>query len=144
MEKIKIKLFDRSLPLPKYQTKGSVGFDLYAKETVTIKPKEIVYIPLNVAIKPPEGYWILMAPRSSVHKKGIMMLNSVGIFDEDFCGNGDEYHFAAYNYTDKEVTIKKGERIAQTMVIETTKPGIEQVERMSSETRGGFGSTGHK
>ncbi|MFC1686543.1 dUTP diphosphatase [Patescibacteria group bacterium] len=142
MEKIKIKLFDKSLPLPKYHTDGSVGMDLCARETKTIKPGKLEYIPLNVAIKPPKGYWILMAARGGTHKKGIMLANSVGIFDEDFCGDNDEYHFAALNYTDKEVTIKKGERIAQLMLIKTTRAEIEQVDKMNNETRGKYGSTG--
>ena len=144
MEKIKIKLFDKSLPLPKYHTDGSVGLDLYARETKTISPGKIERIPLNVAIEPPEGYWILMAARGSTHKKGILLANSVGIFDEDFCGEEDEYHFAALNYTDKEVTIKKGERIAQVILIKTARAETEQVDKMNRETRGKYGSTGDK
>jgi len=143
MEKIKIKLFDRSLPLPKYHTDGSVGLDLYARETKTISPGKIEHIPLNVAIEPPEGYWVLMAARGGTHKKGILLANSVGVFDEDFCGDEDEYHFAAYNCTDKEVTIKKGERIAQLMLVKTTRAEIKQVDKMNRETRGKYGSTGN-
>ncbi len=142
MEKIKIKLFDKSLPLPKYHTEGSVCFDLYSRETIEIKPKEIAYIPLNVAIEPPEGYWVMMAPRSSAHKKGIVKANSIGIFDEDFCGNEDEYHFVAFNYTNKEITIEKGERIAQATLIKINKAEIKEVDEMDNQTRGGIGSTG--
>ncbi len=141
--KIKIKLFDKSLPLPCYHTNGSVGIDLYTREKATIKPREIKYIPLNVAIETPPGYWVLLAERSSTHKKGIMMANSVGIIDEDFCGEDDEYYFAAFNYTDKEVTIKKGERIAQAIIIKTTRiDKIEQVDKINNKTRGKYGSTG--
>jgi dUTP pyrophosphatase len=144
MHKLRIKRIDKSLSLPQYKTKGAVALDLSSRETVTILPKEIKYIPLNVIIENPEGGLILLAPRSSLHKMGIMQANGIGIFDGDFCGDKDEYHFPAYNFTDKEVTLEKGTRIAQILALEFEPIEWEEVEEMNKESRGGFGSTGKK
>ena len=51
--KIRIKRLDRTLPLPQYKTKSAAGFDVYARTTTVIKPKEISYIPLNVVLEIP-------------------------------------------------------------------------------------------
>lgn len=144
VHKVKIKRVDTSLPLPQYKTKGAVALDLHTRETVAIPPKEIRYIPLNVVLEIPENCWVMVVPRSSAHKIGIMQANGVGIGDRDFCGNKDEYHFAAFNFTDKEVLIEKGTRIAQMMVLQFHPVEFEEVEKFDGESRGGFGSTGEK
>jgi dUTP pyrophosphatase len=67
--KIKIKRFDKDLPLPKYQTEGAAAFDLTAREEVTIAAGKIGYIPVNVALETPHDHFLLIAARSSTHKK---------------------------------------------------------------------------
>jgi len=142
--KVKIKRIDKSLPLPQYKTKGAVALDLCARENISIKPKEIRYIPLNVALQIPDNCWVLVAPRSSTHKLGIMQANGIGIGDRDFCGDNDEYHFAAFNFTDKEVLVEKGTRIAQLMILHFSPVEWEEVENLNQPDRGGFGSSGVK
>lgn len=142
--KIKIKRFDKTLPLPAYKTSGAVAVDLCSRLDFTIQPKAIAYIPMNVAIKIPEGYFIMQAPRSSTHKLGLMGVNGVGIFDLDYCGNNDEYHFAAYNFTDAPVSIEKGTRLVQLLLIKNEIMELEEVDVMSEIDRGGFGTTGQK
>ncbi|MBI2145896.1 dUTP diphosphatase [Candidatus Woesearchaeota archaeon] len=139
---IKIKRIDQSLPLPQYKTKGAVAVDLYVRKTVTIKPREIQYIPLNVIVEVPDHCWVLIAPRSSTHKLGIMQANSIGIGDRDFCGANDEYHFAAFNFTDQNIVVERGMRIAQMMILQFQPVVFEEVESLEKESRGGFGSTG--
>ncbi len=140
---LKLKRIDKSLPLPAYQTKGSVGFDLYARETVKIKPFEPTLIPLNTIVKIPKGYMLLLASRSSLPiKKGLMVANGVGIIDQDYCGENDELKLLVINFTKKEVIVKKGERIAQGIIVKIEKPEFEEVEKMGEKSRGGFGSTG--
>ena len=141
---IRIKRIDKTLPLPQYKTAGAAGFDLYARTTITIKPKGIAYIPMNVVLEIPPGTWVLMAPRSSTHKLGITAANSICIGDGDFCGDNDEYHFAAFNFTDTEVTIERGMRIAQMVLVNYSQVQFEEVESFQRENRGGFGSTGLK
>ena len=141
---IKIKRFDKSLPLPAYKTKGAAGFDLTTRETVTIKPGEVALIPLNLAIATPKGHFMLLCDRSSTHKLGVTMINGIGVIDPDFCGDEDEFKFAAHNFTKKSVTIEKGMRIGQGIFVKFAKARWQEVSKMKSKARGGFGTTGHK
>lgn len=141
--KIRIRRIDKTLPLPEYKTAGAAGFDFTARVTIGIPPKSIAYVPLNVAIGHPKNHMLLMAARSSLHKKGVMMANGVGIGDEDFSGNNDEYRAALYNFTDTPVTIERGERIVQGIFKEIARAEWEEVESLESPSRGGFGTTGN-
>ena len=141
---IKIKRFNKSLPLPEYKTGGAAGFDLYTRETVTIKPGELALVPLNVAIEVPKGHVILLIARSSTRKFGLTMINGVGVMDSDYIGDEDEYHFSAQNFTKKTVTIEKGTRIAQGVLIKYERAKWREVTNLGNKTRGGFGSTGHR
>jgi len=140
--KIFIKRIDKSLPLPEYKTTGATAFDFSAREKITISPKSVGYISLNVVIKVPAGYVLQIFPRSSTHKKGLLMANSVGIIDQDFCGNNDEIKAAYYNFTDNEVSIERGDRIAQGIIKKIESVEWEEKEKMEFENRGGFGTTG--
>lgn len=144
MERIKIKRFDKNLPLPEYKTMGAVGFDLTARERTAIRPGVVGYIPLNVAVATPKDHILLVAARGSTHKHGLMPVHGIGIGDPDFRGEGDEYKFPALNFTNKTVVIDRGTRIAQGLFVKFTKAQWQEVSRMSSKTRGGFGSTGKK
>lgn len=143
-KKIKIKRFDKTLPLPKYQTRDAVGFDMVARETTLIKSGEIGYIPLNVAVATPKGHILLVAARSSTHKQGIMPVHGIGIGDPDYRGDNDEYKFPAFNFTKKAVTIEKGTRIAQGVFVKFIRADWRETEKMTAKNRGGFGSTGKK
>ncbi len=142
MAKVRIRRIDKTLPLPEYKTAGAVAFDLSARVATTILPRGIAYVPLNVALEPPDGHMVLLAARSSLHKKGLMLANGVGIMDKDFSGNGDEYHAALYNFTDKPVSVERGERVVQGIFKPYEKAEWEEVEDLDNQTRGGFGTTG--
>jgi dUTP pyrophosphatase len=142
--KIRIKRFDKSLPLPEYKTPGAAAFDFLARAKVEIPPREVGYVPLNVACETPDGYFLLLAARSSTHKKGVMLANGIGIGDPDFSGDEDEYTAALYNFTDKPVTIEAGERICQGIFVKLEKAEWEEVDSLGNKSRGGFGSTGGK
>jgi dUTP pyrophosphatase len=142
--KIKIKRFHKDLPLPEHKTAGAAAFDLTARDTVTIPPKSIGYVPLNVAMEIPADHFLFLAPRSSTHKKGLMPANGIGIVDPDFCGDCDEIKSAYYNFTDQPVLIERGERISQGMLVKFVRAEWEEVDMMNHKTRGGFGSTGDK
>ena len=142
--KVKIKRFDKTLPLPVHKTAGAAAIDLYSRIDVEIKPKEIVYIPMNTAIKVSDGYFTLLAGRSSTHKLGIQGINGIGIIDGDYCGDEDEIKFAAYNFTENTVKIEKGTRLCQLILIKYENFEFSEVETMESPSRGGFGTTGIK
>ncbi len=140
--KVKIKRVDKSLPLPKYETDGSVGFDLLCRESAEIAPHEIVLIPANVIVETPPGYMLMLCMRSSTPRKfGLMMAQSVGIIDTDYCGEEDEIKIQVYNFTDETVTIERGSRIAQAIFVRVATVEWDEVAGMTESSRGGFGST---
>lgn len=139
---MKIKRFNKKMPLPHYATERSIGLDLSLRETVTIPAGGTMRVPLNVAIEYPQGYWGLLAARSSLHKRGLIPANGVGIIDPDYCGDNDEYQYPLYNFTAEPVTLEAGERIAQLILLPVFQPELVEVDKMSGPDRGGFGSTG--
>lgn len=140
--RVRIKRFDKDIPLPKHETGGAAAFDLRAREKVEIPPGEVRLVPLNVAVETPLEHFLLIAARSSTHKKGLMMANGIGVGDADFSGDGDEYHLALLNFTQKPVVVEKGDRVAQGMFVRFTRAEWDEVGKMENKTRGGFGSTG--
>lgn len=140
---VKLKLFDPSLPVPAYKTAGAAAFDLYARVDTTIPAHQVGYVPLNIALQLPEGYWALVSARSSLHKRGLMLANGIGVGDYDYRGNNDEYKAALFNFTDEPVTIERGERIVQMMILEREPVELVITEQfVDAVDRGGFGSTG--
>jgi dUTP pyrophosphatase len=70
-----------------------------------------------------------------------MVANGVGVIDSDYCGATDEVKIPLINMTDRPASIRRGDRIAQGIVLPA--PRAEFVEGEAAETaRGGFGSTG--
>lgn len=142
--KIKIKRFHKDLPLPEYKTAGAAGFDMISRETMTIKSGMVGYIPLNVAVETPKNHLLIVAARSSTHKLGLLPIHGIGIGDSDFRGDNDEYKMPLFNFTKKSVTVERGTRIAQGIFVKFTRAQWQEVGKMRSKTRGGFGSTGKK
>lgn len=121
--------------------------DLAASETVELKQGEVKIIPLGVSMKLPYGDFGIVVPRSSTClKHGIMMANSVGIIEPDYCGDGDVWRFVAYAIRD--TVIERGTRIAQFMpapfIPDWDAIKFEEVESMGCADRGGYGSTGER
>ena len=139
---VNIKRIDKTLPLPKYETAGSVGFDLICRESAQIAPQSIVLIPANVIVETPPGYMLMVCLRSSTPRKfGLMMAQGVGIVDNDYCGEEDELKIQVYNFTNEIVNVERGGRIAQGVFVRVDTPEWNEVEQMSNTSRGGFGST---
>lgn len=140
--------------------------DLRASEDISFnapyfdeKTKKMIFdyklIPLGICVKLPKGYKMIVVPRSSTFKKmKIIQWNSCGVIDNSYCGENDEIKFPAIALED--TTIKKGDRICQFEVSLSQKANIFQklrwlfsnkmkilfVDKLNSENRGGFGSTG--
>lgn len=142
-KRIRVKYFVKGLePLEKI----SVGdwIDLRAGETVTLKKGEYYLIRLGVGMILPEGYEALVLPRSSTpHKFGIMVANSMGVIDNSYCGDADEWRFPAIALRD--TVIRKGDRIAQFRIMENQpKLVFQTVAALKENNRGGIGSTGKR
>ncbi|HET7638290.1 MAG TPA: dUTP diphosphatase [Ktedonobacteraceae bacterium] len=139
---ITVKRIDKDLPLPTYATAGAVGFDLLCREDTEVAPRKQGLIPGNVIVRIPPGYMLLLTLRSSTpRRKGLLIPHGVGIIDQDYCGEGDEIMVQVYNFRDEAVTINRGERIAQGLVVPVVRARWQEVEDMG-KGRGGFGSTG--
>lgn len=139
---INIRRIDASQDLPKYKTPGAIAMDCAARETVRIPAKTIGYVPLNFALKPPQGHFVLMAARSSLHKRGLICANGIGLFDEDFSGDNDEYVAILYNFTDATVEVTAGDRITQIIALPYDRMEWNEVSSLGNNDRGGIGSTG--
>lgn len=129
--------------------------DLKAREPFEGKNGDLTYIPLGVAIELPPGFEAIMAPRSSTPKKyGFIVPNSIGVIDNSYCGDEDEWKCPALFF--KDGVVHEGERICQFRIQLSQKAsvwdklkwlfcnGIEfiEVEHLRGESRGGFGTTG--
>ncbi len=170
--KIKIKKCNKDAIIPKVINKGE-WVDLYTSEhSVLCAPmvrdrKKIVpcsavefdskLIPLGIAMKLPEGFEAIIAPRSSTFKNfGVIQSNMIGIIDNSYSGNNDEWRFPVIAFRD--TVIENKSRICQFRIQLSQKAtiwqkikwllssGIEfvEVESLEDSDRGGFGSTGIK
>ncbi len=140
---VTIQRIDTTLPLPEYASNGAVGFDLVTRETTVIEPGAIALVPGNVIVKVPEGYALLIVPRSSLpRKKGLVCPHSVGVIDLDYHGPKDEVMVQVQNIKNEPVTVERGERIAQGLFVRVDKAQWQEVDGHGAESRGGFGSTG--
>lgn len=146
---IKIKYFEGANKLKSIE-KGD-WIDLYANKEIFIPKGQRAMIPLGIAMELPKGYEAHVVPRSSTFKTwGIILVNSVGIIDNSYNGDNDQWHFPAYCLESRTIVngregtlIQKGDRICQFRIVEN-QPSIEfiEVESLGNEDRGGFGSTG--
>lgn len=141
--RLKIKRLDAGVGLPEPATGGAAAFDLASAVDVDIPPRSIRLVGTGLVIAVPDGYFLGIFARSSTPlKRGLMVANGVGVVDADYCGPADEIKIQLLNFTDAPVPIKRGDRLAQGIVLPCPRIEWEEVAEMSVPTRGGFGSTG--
>ncbi len=136
---MKVRINTHGNPLPE---RHGEWVDLSTAEEAHMRKGEVCMIDLGVSMQLPDGYYAIMAPRSSTCKRwGLLQANSIGIFESDFCGDGDIWKFPAYAIRDTDVP--KGARICQFQVLKKA-PGItfQPVDSLGNTNRGGWGSTG--
>ena len=142
MKNIRIKYFTDKIEKLCYIGGKSDWIDLRAAEDVELKAGEFRLIPLGVAMELPEGYEAHIVPRSSTFKNfGVIQTNHMGVVDESYCGDNDQWFFPAYALRDTR--IQAGDRICQFRIMEH-QPALffEEVDALGHEDRGGHGSTG--
>ncbi len=128
--------------MPEYKTAGAAGFDLYIRGNEKWEPGEFKVVPANLVVAVPKGHFLLINSRGSTAKKfGLLVIP--GILDEDFCGDEDEIHIQVLNFSKKRVEIAQGTRIAQGIFVKISKPGLTEVTKMNSKSRGMMGTTGY-
>lgn len=139
--KVKINTHGNALP----EVHGE-WIDLCTAEDVTLDFLEYKIISLGVSIEIPAGYYAHVVPRSSTFGKwGILLANSMGVIENDYCGDGDVWGYPALCLRKEGTRIPKGTRICQFRLVEKA-PDMEfvQVESLGNRDRGGFGSTGEQ
>ena len=146
MQQLKIKRVrsNQDLPLPQYESLWSSGLDLRAdvNETIILKPGHRSLIPTGIAVEMEKSFEIQVRPRSGLAiKKGLSLVNTPGTIDADYRG---EIAVIVINLGLEDITITRGERIAQMVVCPVVHPEIIEVSDLSVTQRGagGFGSTG--
>lgn len=141
---IKIKYFNDNLPKIERISKGD-WLDLRSASDIELKAGEFVLIPLGIAMELPKRYEAHVIPRSSTFKNfGIIETNSMGLIDEMYKGDDDQWFFPAYALRDTKIGF--GERICQFRIMKKMpkRLKLKTVLHLGNENRGGHGSTGTK
>lgn len=144
---MEVKIVNKSRhQLPSYATLLSAGMDLRANisEDIILKPLQRVLVPTGLFIALPQGYEAQIRPRSGLAlKSGITLLNSPGTVDADYRG---EIGVILANLSDKDFTIKDGDRIAQMVIAKYELVEWCEVKELDNTERGegGFGHSGVK
>lgn len=139
---LKVKYLSNEIEHLRFIDGKSDWVDLRSAENVTLKAGEFKIIKLGVAIKLPAGYEAHIVPRSSTFKNfGIIQTNHMGVIDETYCGDDDQWCMSVYAVRDTEIHVN--DRICQFRIMEhQPKLDFEEVETLGGQNRGGFGSTG--
>ena len=139
---IEIKYFTDKIDKIEYIAGKSDWMDLRCAEDIELKAGDFRLIPLGVGMQLPEGYEAHVVPRSSTYKNfGLIQTNSMGIVDESYCGDNDQWFWPAL--ATRDVKLRANDRICQFRIMEH-QPAFDfiEVEKLGDTDRGGFGSTG--
>lgn len=139
---IQIKYFTDKIDKLTYIDGKSDWIDLRAAKEMEIKAGEYALIPLGVAMKLPEGYEAHIVPRSSTYKNyGLIQTNHMGVVDESYSGDNDQWHMPVYALRDTVIHVN--DRVCQFRIMEhQPKIIFDEVEVLEGPDRGGFGTTG--
>ena len=139
--RLTVKYFDPEMPKIEKTQKGD-WIDLRAAKEITVKAGDFVMIPLGVAMKLPEGCEAIVAPRSSTFKHyGIIQTNSIGVIDETYCGDNDQWMMPVC--ATRDAVIEKYDRVCQFRLLHHMDSlEVEFADHLDGTDRGGFGSTG--
>lgn len=140
---IQIKRLDKDLPMPKYESDGAAGIDIYASHDAVVRRDSHTIVKTGIAVQVPKDYEAQVRPRSGLaFKHGMTIVNSPGTVDCDY--RGEIMCIMSLIGNEVEVHIKRGDRIAQMVVKLAPQATIYEVEELDDTERGekGFGSTG--
>lgn len=142
----KVKRMEEDIKLPERSTLNSAGYDFFAIEDIIFNPKTITRVFTGVKCELMPNQVLILANRSSnPSKKGLVLLNGIGVIDADYYGNPDndgEIAFEFYSMLDEVVEIKKGEKLGQGLILKFDKVEDDYISDPYKTRSGGFGSTG--
>jgi dUTP pyrophosphatase len=131
--------------LPTGQHPGDAGLDLRSTVDVMVAPGERAMVPTGLAVAIPDGHAGLVLPRSGLaSRQGLTLANAPGLIDAGYRG---ELMCAVVNLDrEQTVTIAKGDRIAQLVIVALPTVSPSWAEELPDSLRGegGFGSTGER
>ena len=144
MTEVLIKRLSKNIELPKYETSGSSGMDLWAniEKQIKIEPGKTSIIPTGISVSIPKNFEIQIRSRSGLAAKSqVSVLNSPGTIDADYRG---ELKVILINLGNKTFVVERGARIAQMVLCPIVKAKFKEVDSLDDTDRGasGFGSTG--
>ena len=143
--KIQVKAVACKKPkLPKYQSEGASGADVFAclDEPLIIHSGETKAVDTGLMIAVPLGYEAQIRPRSGLAlKHGIGIINSPGTIDSDYRG---EVKVLLTNFGRENYIVNNGDRIAQMVITPIVRAEFEFANQLAGTDRGagGFGHTG--
>jgi len=139
--KLKIKKLNENAKLPQYYHPGDVGMDLFALETITLKPMERHIFYHGFALEFPDGFAAIVKDKSGVAKSGLHTMG--GVYDAGFRG---EYNTQLINLSAESYNVEAGDKISQLIIYPIVIAELEEVSELSESARGtgNFGSTGKK
>lgn len=142
MPDIRIRYLSDRIDKLTYIDGKSDWIDLRAAEDVVLSKGEFRLIPLGVAMELPKGYEAHIVPRSSTYKNyGIIQTNHMGVVDESYCGDDDQWYMPVLAVRDTLIHVN--DRICQFRLMEHQPPvHFQETDHLDNPTRGGFGSTG--
>ena len=139
----KVKRIKDDIKLPERSTLNSAGYDFFALEDIIFNPETITRVFTGVKCELMPNQVLILANRSSnPSKKGLVLLNGIGVVDADYYGNSDndgEIAFEFYNMLNEPVEIKKGEKLGQGVILKFDKTEDDYVTNVR---KSGWGSTG--
>ena len=127
--------------MPSRGSDQAAGLDLTSVIETMVPPGDSVLVKTGLAIELPPGTYGRLAPRSSLAIRGIE--TGAGVIDRDFRG---EVTVLLRNWSDEDLYIYKGDRVAQLVIEKIMEVGARSVENLTETARGsrGFGYSGHE
>ena len=127
---MKVKLLEGT-KCPRQGRKGDAGYDFFLREDVTLKAHQVTVIDTGVCIELPKGYAGLLAMRSSICKKNLIIQQP--LIDENYRG---EIHGMIYSDNDEDITFLAGERLYSLYVFPVYQEPLQVVDELSETNRG--------
>jgi dUTP pyrophosphatase len=144
LKQLKIVITDPYLVPPNFGTEGSAGLDLSSTRDTILDPGETILIDVGfrIWIEDKNTAGLVMARSGIASKKGLAPANKVGLIDSDYQG---PLMVALHNHSNEVQEVRRGEKIAQLVLVPVIPFEIERVSEFTANTvrgSGGFGSTG--
>lgn len=138
----KVKRIEENIKLPERSTLNSAGYDFFALENIIFLPETVTRVFTGVKCELMPNQVLILANRSSnPSKRGLILLNGIGVVDADYYGNPDndgEIAFEFYNMFEYTVEVKKGEKLGQGIIMRFDKTEDDVTPDVVIPRQGGF------